>query len=135
MVVELVTDRTERLEPGARLYGGKGQPFDVVASRRHQGRWLVTLAGIDDRSAADALRGVVLKAPPLEDPGALWVHQLIGAMVAEAEGAERGKVVAVEANPASDLLVLEDGHLVPLRFVVEATADRLVIDPPPGLFD
>ena len=42
---------------------------------------------------------------------------------------------AVEANPASDLLVLESGHLVPMVFVVEATDGRVVVDPPAGLLD
>ena len=48
-------------------------------------------------------------------------------------------VEAVEANPASDLLVLDTGALVPLVFVVgQATgADGVVvtIDPPAGLLD
>jgi 16S rRNA processing protein RimM len=44
-------------------------------------------------------------------------------------------VVAVEANPAHDLLVLENGGLVPMVFVVEHVGDRVVIDPPDGLLD
>ena len=46
-----------------------------------------------------------------------------------------GRVAAVEANPASDLLVLESGALVPMVFVVEAAAGRVVVDPPAGLLD
>ena len=44
---------------------------------------------------------------------------------------------AVEANPASDLLVLESGGLIPLRFVTEsdAAAGTLVVDIPEGLLD
>jgi hypothetical protein len=41
----------------------------------------------------------------------------------------------VEANPASDLLVLESGHLVPMVFVVDTAEGRVVIDPPAGLLD
>jgi hypothetical protein len=44
-------------------------------------------------------------------------------------------VEAVEANPASDLLVLAGGTLVPVAFVVEQSPDRVVIDPPEGLLD
>jgi 16S rRNA processing protein RimM len=44
-------------------------------------------------------------------------------------------VVAVQANPASDLLVMEDGNLVPLRFVLGREEGRLVVDVPAGLFD
>ena len=38
-------------------------------------------------------------------------------------------------DPASDLLVLESGHLIPMVFVVEAAAGRVVVDPPAGLLD
>jgi len=43
----------------------------------------------------------------------------------------------VEANPASDLLVLESGGLIPLRFVTQrdAAAGTLVVDIPDGLLD
>jgi 16S rRNA processing protein RimM len=44
-------------------------------------------------------------------------------------------VVAVEANPAHDLLVLDDGALVPVVFVVEHTPGRVVVDPPAGLLE
>ena len=134
-MVELVTDRTERLDPGVVLFGRKGERFTVESSRRHQARWLVRFAGVADRTAADQLRGTILLAPPLEDADAFWVHELIGATVVDRDGQERGTVTAVEANPASDLLVLSDGHLVPLRFVVERAPGRLIIDPPAGLFD
>ena len=67
--------------------------------------------------AAERLHGVDLRAEPLEVPGTLWVHQLVGAMVRDGEGTELGRVAAVEANPASDLLVLESGGLIPANFV------------------
>jgi hypothetical protein len=44
-------------------------------------------------------------------------------------------VTAVEVNPASDLLVLDDGHLVPLRFVTATEPGRVTVDVPEGLFD
>jgi 16S rRNA processing protein RimM len=43
--------------------------------------------------------------------------------------------VSVIANPASDLLELDNGALVPSVFVVESAAGRIVIDPPDGLFE
>ena len=44
-------------------------------------------------------------------------------------------MTVVQANPASDLLVLEDGTLVPLTFVVATLAGQLTVDAPAGLFD
>ena len=88
-----------------------------------------------DHAGAEGLRGAVLSAEPLDDPDALWVHQLVGSEVVDTDGGAHGAVVAVEANPASDLLVLESGALVPLRFVVESGPGRVVVDPPAGLLD
>ncbi len=109
----------------------------VEASRPFQDRWIVQFEGIFDRTEAERLRGLELEAEPVDVPGEMWVHELIGATVHDAEGTELGTVSAVEANPASDLLVLEGGGLIPLRFVTErdAAAGRLVVDIPEGLLD
>jgi 16S rRNA processing protein RimM len=134
VAVTLVTDRHERVAPGAELWAGERR-LVVDSSRPHGGRFLVRFAGVADRSAAEALQGVVLSAEPLDDPDALWVHDLLGAEVVGTDGAHLGTVVAVEANPASDLLVLDGGGLVPLTFLVRAEAGRLLVDPPAGLLD
>ncbi len=63
------------------------------------------------------------------------MHELVGSTVVDRAGVRRGTVVAVEANPAHDLLVLEDGTLVPMVFVVDQRDGDVVIDPPDGLFD
>ena len=110
-------------------------PLTVGSSRPHQRDWIVAFDGIPDRNTAETLRGLVLLAEPLEDPDALWVHELVGARVVTPDGAERGRVAAVEANPASDLLVLDSGALVPLTFVVERAPGVVTVDPPEGLFD
>ena len=135
VAVTLTTDRLERVAPGAVLWVGE-RPLEIRSSRPHQGRHLVHFDGVGDRSAAEALQGAVLTAEPIEDPAALWVHELVGAeVVAAADGARLGVVTAVEANPASDLLVLDGGGLVPLTFLVRSEPGRLVVDPPTGLLD
>ncbi len=92
--------------------------------------------GVNDRNAAEALRGTVLRAAPADRPGVLWVHELVGAEVVDQGGRLLGSVEAVEPNPASDLLVLAGGGLVPLRFVVGHTpGERVVVDIPDGLLD
>jgi 16S rRNA processing protein RimM len=135
VAVTLTTDRDERVASGSVLWAGERR-LAVTSSRPHQGRWLVAFEGVADRSAAEALHGAVLSAEPLDDAGALWVHDLVGAeVVAAADGARLGIVTAVEANPASDLLVLDGGGLVPLTFLVSSSPGRLVVDPPAGLLD
>jgi 16S rRNA processing protein RimM len=135
VVVWLVTDRAERVAPGSSLEAA-GRELVVRSSRPHQGRWLVAFDGVDDRSAADGLAGASLRAAPIVDSEALWVHELIGAETVTADGKERGRVVAVEANPAHDILVLESGVLVPVVFVAGWDGDgRLRVEPPEGLFE
>lgn len=139
VVVELVTNRDERVAPGSVLDGPSG-PLRVVASSRLGGagqrpRWIVRFAGVDTRDAADALRGAKLRAEPLADPDALWVHELIGSEVADTAGLDLGRVTDVQANPASDLLVLDGGGLIPLRFVVHAEPGQVTVDIPAGLLD
>jgi 16S rRNA processing protein RimM len=133
--VALVTDRTERLDPGSVLQTDRG-PLVVASSRRHGDRWLVRFRGHDDRDAADRLRGLVLCAEPLDDPDELWVHELVGCRVVSADGVDRGTVDSVQDNPAADLLVLDSGALVPVVFIVDGPADGVVhVDVPDGLFE
>lgn len=135
VLVELVTDRVERVAAGSVLSTG-GRDLEIEASRPHQHRWIVRFAGVVDRNGAERLRGAVLRAEPIEDPDALWVHELIGSVVRDVDGRVLGPVTAVEANPASDLLVLASGALVPLRFVVEAVpGEVVVVDVPEGLVE
>jgi 16S rRNA processing protein RimM len=95
----------------------------------------VSFEGVVTREAAESLRGVVLRAPPLDDPGALWVDELLGAEVFDLGGNRLGAVDAVEANPASDLLVLDSGVLIPLRFVTDVLDGRVKVDVPSGLIE
>ena len=137
VVVDLWTDRRERLNPGTQLLSARG-PLHVVSSSAHQDRFLVWFDEIATREAADSWRGVVLSAPRLDidDEDVIWIDDLFGAEVVDAQGVVRGTVVDVEANPASDLLVLDSGALVPLTFVTSVEARRrIVVDVPEGLFE
>ncbi len=134
-VTAIVTsDRPERTRPGAVWQVG-GRDLTVDAIRPFQQRWIVSLSGVTTREAAEALNGQVVYAEPIDDPDALWVHELVGAEVATPDGRTWGPVVAVLANPADDLLELADGTLVPVGFVTDASGlpDRVVVDPPEGL--
>jgi 16S rRNA processing protein RimM len=134
VVVDFLTDRPERTAAGAVLESDRG-PFVVEAARPHGKRWIVAFAGIGRREEAEALAGTVLRAAPIDDPDELWAHQLVGSVVREADGTERGRVVALVDNPAHDLLELEDGALVPMVFVLSCEDGVTTIDPPEGLFD
>jgi len=137
VVVDLWTDQLQRLEPGSVLRAGDRE-LRVAASRPAGGdRYIVRFDAVSDRKAAEALRGLDLAAAPLDVPGTLWVHELVGATVRDAAGHELGRIRAVEANPASDLLVLESGGLIPARFITghDAAARTVDVDIPEGLLE
>ncbi|HEY6532343.1 MAG TPA: ribosome maturation factor RimM [Acidimicrobiales bacterium] len=137
VVVTLTTTETTRIDPGSELLAGD-RPVVVAASRPHQHRWVVHFEGVNSREEAEVLARAVLRAeaPEETDPEDLWVHELIGLSVVESDGTARGVVEAVQDNPASDLLVLDSGALVPLRFLAGRDDDgRLVVEVPPGLFE
>jgi 16S rRNA processing protein RimM len=137
--VTFVTNRLERAAPGAVMHAGD-RVLVIESARPHQNHWLIRFEGVADRASAEALRGAVLTASPLDGDvtlatGEFWVHELIGSCVVDTTGVALGTVVAVEANPAHDLLVLDGGALVPMNFVVDRRDDAIIIDVPEGLFD
>ncbi len=134
VIVDLITDRTERLAPGTVLETDSG-PLTVVRSAPHQHRWRVQFEGYADRTAAETLHGRVLRAEAVDDDSELWVHRLIGCDVVTPDGTVHGQVESVEANAASDLLVLGDGRMVPVAFVTDVVDGRITVDPPIGLLD
>lgn len=141
VVVALWSNRPERMAPGSELVAvnrSGEQVVEVSDARPYGGRsssWVATFRGVVTREQAEALRGSVLKAEPIDDPTVLWTHELLGRPVVDTDGRVLGSVEAVQANPASDLLVLADGGLVPLCFVVSHSAEAVVVDVPPGLLD
>jgi 16S rRNA processing protein RimM len=91
--------------------------FEVRGARAADRAVLLSLAGVNDRDAADALRGSIVcvsraELPPLED-GEYYLCDLVGATVVSPEGVV-GEVVEVRVHPTVDTLVLRtpDGALV-----------------------
>lgn len=133
--VDLLTDRDERVAVGARLKAGE-KWLTVTSARPAGSRWLVQFEGCLDRNAAELLVNTALFAEPLADTDdGLYVHQLIGAEVVGPDGHRYGRCVAVVANPAHDLLELEDGSLVPTVFITATSDGQITVNPPEGLFD
>lgn len=145
--IEVRTDEPElRFAPGATLRAGE-TVVTVRATRRHQDRLLASFEQIGDRTAAEALHGTELtvEVDPREqapEDDAYYDRHLVGLSVRDAQGADRGAVVAVEHFPAQDLLVIETGSdtvripfvaaLVP---VVDLDAGFLQIADVAGLLD
>jgi 16S rRNA processing protein RimM len=153
LTVEVRTDDPElRLGVGAVLATepAAAGPLTVAGSRWHSGRLLLRFAGVDDRAAAEDLRGTLLVVdsadlgdPP--DPDEFRDHQLIGLSVI-APGGEQVGTVADVLHHGQDLLVVagtgrRTGAEILIPFVsaivtdVDVSAGLLRVSPPPGLLD
>lgn len=141
--VHPLTDSPEHLSPGRTLFlAGEGRT--VQAARWQKGFALLKLSGIDDREAAEALRGLYLELPeselaPLAE-GQYYRYQLVGLRVESTEGETLGRVASVFSTPANDVLVVqgEKGEvLVPavdeIVKEVDVAGGRIVVEAVPGL--
>jgi 16S rRNA processing protein RimM len=131
-----VSNVAERFAAGSQLI--VGDRAIVVKSARASGSgFVVQFADVDDRNAAEALRGKLVRAEALETTtdGDVFVHEVIGSEVRDRTGTIIGRVDSVQANPAHDLLVLDSGALVPFVFVVDREPGVVVVDIPDGLLD
>lgn len=116
----------------------------IEAVRPYRKGFLASFAGVDDRTAAERLRGRYLLRPfsaidELADDE-IFYHELLGAAVVAAGGSAVGTVTEVyPVRPFHLLEVTGPGGevLLPLnpRFVVEFDRERrrVVVDPPEGL--
>ena len=135
VIVHLFSGLADRLLAGSKFESEAGT-LVVTSSKSHQGQFIVRFEGSSDRNSADALRGTVLRAEPRDVEGVLWIHELIGCAVTTTTGDDLGVVSHVEQNPASDLLVTESGHLIPLAFVVaHEPTTSIEVDLPAGFLD
>jgi 16S rRNA processing protein RimM len=118
----------------------------VQRTRWHQSRLLVTFAEVEDRTAAEALRGLslVVDVDPDEtpaDPEEFYDHQLIGLAVFTTEGVSAGEVSDVVHGTGQDLLAVTttDGREVLVPFVtqlvpvVDVRGGRVEVADRPGL--
>lgn len=145
MALEVRTDAPElRFAVGTALATERG-PLTVASTVWHSGRLLCRFEGVDDRTGAEALRGLELRIPAAErgeaGDDAWWDEDLIGLRVLAPDGAPLG-VVADVVHSAQDLLTVTtaDGREVLVPFVaaivprVDVAGGRIIVDPPPGLF-
>ncbi|MCO6011691.1 ribosome maturation factor RimM [Actinoallomurus purpureus] len=149
-----VSVETSTDDPGARFAPGSSLvtdparlgPLTIESVRPHTGRLLVRFAGVDDRTAAETLRGALLLVDsadilPSDDPDEFHDQELIGLVAVTTDGTEVGQVVDVE-HLGQDLLVIRrpaGDTLVPFVHAIVPEVDlpggRIVIDPPPGLLE
>lgn len=152
LVVDIRTDDPEaRFAQGTVLRGrlpkGAGEKsFTVTAARQHAGRLLLSLDGVADRGASDALRGTLFLIDAADvdsgdDPDEFYDHELEGLPVTTVDGADVGVCTSVLHLPGGEVLSVRtpDDREVLIPFVREIVPtvgrDGIVVDPPDGLLD
>jgi 16S rRNA processing protein RimM len=133
--LKLFAESTESLARHKKLYVGGAERR--LLSVRDGKAPVARFEGIDDRSAAEGLRGALVEIdrsalPPLE-AGEYYHADLIGLAAMDALGEPVGTVVAVENHGAGDLLEIEaEGgkrSLIPFKAGIADFADgRIVLD-------
>ena len=137
------TDRPEDVAAYGPVYDrGGNRLFDLEIIGQTRGGVLARAAGIEDRTAAEALHGTELYVPraalPELAPEEFYHADLEGLDVLRADGSRLGVVRALVNYGAGDLIEVQadDGQLVTLPFdratvpEIDLGAGRLVVEPP-----
>lgn len=144
--VEILTEDPARFERLETVYVGPlFVPYRLERARLHSGAVLLKLAGCDDRTAAEVLRGLLVQvamedALPLEE-GEYWAYQILGLEVWTSDGDLLGVVQEVLDTGANDVYVVRGRSgrevLIPaLKSVVldiDLAAERMLVELPEGL--
>lgn len=134
----------DSIHPGSTVFLSD-RPHVVRAVRRVDRGYQVAFEGVDDRAAAEELRGsdfIVGKRRQLTE-GEFWPADLIGLPVFDQDGQELGVVKDVLFGPGQDRLLIEGGgdasfelpfvdELVPVVDLAQGRIEVVVI---PGLIE
>ena len=122
--------------------------FELSIVGAAKGVLIGRIAGITDRNAAEALKGVELfvereRMPAPDDPEEYYLADLIGLAAFDGKGAKLGEIVSVDNYGAGDLLLVVpesgEGFVVPFAKafvpVVDVKHGRVVLDLPADFFE
>lgn len=150
VTVFALTENEGRFRPGERLYlsptpeGDRSLlPVTIESARVHQGRWLLTLDRVADRTHAEQHVGSYLVVSREEAEAARaedewFLHALVGRAVVDEAGEELGEVLDVIETAAAPMLEIgvsgRPRRLLPFvrEFVVAVERERIVVAPPAG---
>jgi 16S rRNA processing protein RimM len=140
--VKTFTQSPERLGAYGPLHTKDGKRFRVLSVREARDAAVVALDGVNDRNAAEALKGAELFVPrsalPKEEADEFYHADLVGLRAEDTEGRAMGTIRAVHNFGAGDVLeiIRDDGDEVFLPFTREVAQEidieggRIVIAAP-----
>jgi 16S rRNA processing protein RimM len=148
ILVECLSDIPDRLatlhEVRCVARNGAARMYTIARAGRTARGDILHLAGVEDRTGAEALAGCLLEVPRAEAPplpqGQYYIYQVIGLEVVSDDGQELGRIVEVLQPGANDVYVVHGAKgeiLLPgIEHVVrqvDLAAGRMTVHVLPGL--
>jgi 16S rRNA processing protein RimM len=146
IIMEILTDFPERLQPGVLLYvGPEHRPMRLRGRRPHQRGLLLAFEGVKDREQAGELRNFLVQVraddrPPLPE-GEYYHHQLLGLQIVDAAGDPLGVLSGILQTGANDVYEVRTGSggelLIPATgsviLGIDLARGEIRVQLPPGL--
>ena len=119
-----------------------GKKYEVAAARLHKRVVLMKFVGVDDRNAAELLRGKELQVPredlmPLKE-GQHYIFDIIGMTAYDLQDVKLGTVTDVLRTGSNDVYVVTDDEGKEMLFAaipdvvksIDEESGKMVLDPP-----
>ena len=140
--VKTFTEYSEDLFDYETLRDASGKLYDLkLFAPKHNDLLVVTIDGVSDRDAAEALRGTQLYVDrselPETDDDEFYYEDLVGLKVEDLSGNLIGEILSVQNFGAGDFFDVKtpDSEILTLPFTAEAVPDvkisegKIIIDP------
>jgi 16S rRNA processing protein RimM len=115
------------------LMGNDGRVIEVLRIKRANDFFIASLKDVADRTAAEALRGVELFGAREHMGEDVLLSDLVGRQVA-AGLSMCGRITGFHDFGAGEIMELEDGLLIPVRFI-QSTDEIVRVNLPEGFLD
>jgi 16S rRNA processing protein RimM len=112
MIMDVLTDFPERLQPGKTIYVGEThQPMVIAGVRGHDRALIIHLSGLDSPESAGRYRNLLMYVQAAELPklpeGEYYHHQLLGLKVVDEAGCEVGRLDDILETGANDVYLVK----------------------------
>jgi 16S rRNA processing protein RimM len=134
-----ISNVEQRFILGSNFVDSKNNILTINKIRPNKDHYIVKFDGFENIEDVKPLVNLELFGEPLVssvlDEGEYFAHDVVGKIIKDADGVERGIVKSVVPNLASDLLENQNGDLVPFRFIKSFDDNFVYVDTPEGLFE
>jgi len=148
ILMEVVTDFPDRLQPGVTIYVGETKlPLEIQSRRWHGNSLLLGFEAFQNPEASGELRNlwvyVTTEDRPVLPAGEYYHHQLLGLVVVTDDGHELGKMTRILETGANDVYIVltPNGHEIlipaiePVILDIDLERGKMLVHLLPGLLE